>query len=130
MQEKVYEKYGVLNSQQYPAIALKAAKSSNISFILKHWRTNEEIVCVGSYEKKVVEYLNNHNVDYFWQPKTFKIKNGKTFRPDLYLIAKDMWIEIKGYFRKDALEKWNWFHQEHPNSELWDYNKLKELKIL
>ncbi|KKM14938.1 hypothetical protein LCGC14_1701060, partial [marine sediment metagenome] len=27
-------------------------------------------------------------------------------------------------------EKWEWFHKEHPNSELWDKKKLKEMKII
>ena len=56
--------------------------------------------------------------------------NGKTYRPDLYLPDSDVWIEIKGYFRKDAKIKWDWFHKEHPNSELWNEEKLKEMKIL
>jgi len=45
-------------------------------------------------------------------------------------VEKKKWIEIKGYFRKDAKKKWNWFHKEYPNSELWDKNKLKEMGLL
>ena len=52
------------------------------------------------------------------------------YRPDLYLPEGRLWVEIKGYFRKDAQEKWDWFHREHPNSELWDNKKLKEMEIL
>lgn len=40
------------------------------------------------------------------------------------------WAEIKGYFWDDAKEKWKWFNEEKPNSELWDKNKLKEMRIL
>jgi hypothetical protein len=56
--------------------------------------------------------------------------NGKTYRPDLYLIDQGVWIEIKGYFRKDAQEKWDWFKSQFPNAELWDKKKLKEMRIL
>ena len=57
--------------------------------------------------------------------------NGKTFRPDCYLIGKRKpWIEIKGYFRQKNKEKWDWFHKKYPNSELWDKKKLKEMKII
>jgi hypothetical protein len=28
------------------------------------------------------------------------------------------------------MEKFNWFKSEHPNTELWDEKKLKELGIL
>jgi len=69
-------------------------------------------------------------IDYNWQPQIFTMPNGKTYRPDLYLPDSDVWIEIKGYFRKDAKIKWDWFHKEHPNSELWNEEKLKEMKIL
>jgi hypothetical protein len=47
-----------------------------------------------------------------------------------HYTEKYVWeYEIKGYFWKDALEKWSWFHQNYPNSELWDKNKLKQLNI-
>jgi hypothetical protein len=32
--------------------------------------------------------------------------------------------------REDAKEKWEWFHSNYPNSELWNESKLKEMKIL
>ena len=123
-------KYGVESPMQNPEIALKVAKAQNNSFILTHWYSHEEIVCVASYEKKTVEYFNKNKIDYNWQVQTFLMPNGKTFRPDCYLPDENKWIEIKGYFREDAQEKWEWFHKEYPNSELWDKKKLKEMKIL
>jgi hypothetical protein len=124
------EKYGASNPQQNPEVAFKVAKSVTNSCILRHWFSQEEVVCVGSYEKKTVEYFNHNRIDYLWQPQIFTMPNGKTYRPDCYLPDQDLWIEIKGYFRKDALEKWEWFQSEYPNSELWDKKRLKELKIL
>ena len=110
---------------------LEAAKKLNNSYILYHWKTGRELVCVASYEKAVVEYFNANKINFRWQSKTFILPDGKhTFRPDLYLFSTKKWIEIKGFFRDDAEEKWNWFHKEHPNSELWDKTKLKSLGIL
>lgn len=109
---------------------IKQALSSNFSYTLYHWKTGEEIICLASYEKKVVEYLNKHKINFRWQSKAFIMPNGKTYRPDLYLFSTKQWIEIKGFFRKDAEEKWNWFHTEHPNSELWNKEKLVGLNIL
>jgi hypothetical protein len=43
-------------------IMLKIAKSSNFRYILQHWKTSKDVVCVGSYEKSVVEYLNNNKM--------------------------------------------------------------------
>ena len=110
---------------------LKAAKSSNNSHILSHWKTGEELVCVASYEKAVVEYLNKNKINFRWQPKTFKMPDGRTYRPDLYIHSTKSWIEIKGYFRDDAKEKWDWFHNNiKPNSELWDKAKLKQIGLI
>ena len=128
-------RYGVTVPCKNHDIATKSARNQTRSIKLTHWLTGGEIVCVGSYEVKVVEYLNANRIEYLWQPQTFKMPsndNGraKTYRPDLYLADQDTWVEIKGYFRKDAQEKWEWFHSNYTNSELWDKSKLKELGIL
>ena len=101
-----------------------------------HWRTKENLICTGLWEKNVVRYLNYNEINYEWQSKKFKTpiltKMGKnsTYCPDLFLTDKNIWVEIKGIFLKKISEqKWNWFHKEFPNSELWDGKKLKELKI-
>ena len=97
---------------------------------LIHWKNQEIVSCLGSYEVKVVKFFNKYKIDYLWQPRTFTMPNGKTYRPDLYLPVENKWIEIKGYFYDDAFDKWTWFHKEYPNSELWNTQKLKEMKIL
>jgi hypothetical protein len=129
--KKVYlEKYGVAAPSQNKEIALKQAKSVNYSFIKYHWKTNEELVCQGSYEVKTVNYLNENQIEFEWQPRVFKMPNGKTYRPDLYLVDENKWIEIKGYMRKDAQEKWDWFKTQFPGAELWNKEKLKHMGIL
>ncbi len=126
-----FSKYGCLNPMQNHVIALKSAKKVNHPELHYHWLTGEEIWTQGSYESSTIYDLNNRRINYLWQPKTFTLANGKTYRPDLYLIDEDKWVEIKGYFRKDALEKWTEFHEKIcPNSELWDGPKLKEFKII
>lgn len=130
------KKYGVEYAIQNKEVSLKQAKSLNNSYILYHWKTNEEIVCIGTWEKKVVDFLNINKIEFLWQANNFttplitKTGKNRTYRPDLYLIKEDKWIEIKGYFRNNAEEKWNWFNKEYPNSELWNKYKLKEMGIL
>ena len=115
---------------------LQRAKSQTNSYILYHWKTGEELICQASYEKKVVEYLNINKINFRWQPKTFTTtiftskSKAKTYRPDLYLFSTKKWIEIKGYFREHNKVKWDWFHKEHKNSELWNKEKLHQLGIL
>ncbi len=123
------DKYGVENGSQNTEIALKI-KSSNISTIKYHWKSGKEIVCQGGYESKVVDHFNANQTDFHWQPKTFTMPNGKTYRPDAYLPEQDLWIEIKGYMRPDAQIKWDWFKSEHPTAELWDQKRLKKMRIL
>lgn len=124
------KRYGVEYTSQNMEIAIRIAKSQTKSAIKTHWRTNQDLVCQASWEPKIIDYLNINKINYLWQPQIFKIPNGKTYRPDLYLEDEDKWVEIKGYFRKDALEKWDWFQSQYPNSELWDKKKLKEMGIL
>jgi predicted RNA-binding Zn-ribbon protein involved in translation (DUF1610 family) len=124
------EKYGFACPLQNEEVALKHARSQNNSFILTHWKTGEEVVCIASYEKAAVEYFNKNKIDFHWQPKVFKMPNGKTYRPDCYLPDRDLWVEIKGHKREKNMVKWQWFQSEHPNSELWDKQKLRSLKIL
>lgn len=111
-------------------ISDKQIKKVNRIFILKHWFSQEEILCKGTWEKQVVEWLNRNKIDYNFHPQCFYVNENSRYTPDLYLPDRDLWVEIKGYFRKDAEEKWNWFHKEYPNSELWDKKKLKEMGIL
>jgi hypothetical protein len=125
------ERYGVEYISQNREIALKQAKKLNKSELHYHWLTGEEIWTQGSYEPAVIYYLTVNKINYLWQPEVIKLSTGKTYRPDLYLVEEDKWIEIKGYFRKDALEKWEEFHNKiKTNSELWDKEKLKSLSIL
>jgi hypothetical protein len=124
------KKYGAEHHMHNKEIALKVAKSQNHSIMKNHWKTSEELICVGSYESKVIDYLNSNKIDFEWQPKIFQL-TGTTYRPDLYLSDTDLWIEIKGYSRPDFIIKWNEFHQTIcPNSEIWDTKKLKEIGVL
>ena len=129
------QKYGCENPSQSKEIYSKIVKSYKRSHIFKHWKTNELIGAVGSYEKACVEHWNKNKIDFQWQVRfetPFFTKTGKKsfYFIDAYLPEKDVFIEIKGYMRERSKLKWEWFHEKHHNSELWDLKKLKELKIL
>jgi hypothetical protein len=130
LKETVQNKYGVDNIMKNPEIAKKNVLSLCKSITLKHWLTNSDLVCVGSYEIAVVNYFNANQINFHWQHETFTMPDGRTYRPDAYLMNENKWIEIKGYFRKDAEEKWDWFHSQHKNSELWTEEVLKQKGIL
>ena len=123
-------RFGVEYPMHSKEIQDKVAKSSNNSGIVLHWKTKEGLVWRASYEKKTLIYFNEIKKEFLWQPQIFTLPDGRTYRPDLYLIDQNLWVEIKGYMRKDAQEKWDWFYENYPNSELWNEKKLKELGIL
>lgn len=124
------ERYGVNMPSQKLEFARKAARNSTMTTMIPHWKTKEKLACTASYEVAVVRYFNKNKINFDWQPKAFQMPGERTYTPDCYLPDEDLWIEIKGYFRKDAKEKWDWFQSEHSNSELWNEVVLKEKKIL
>ena len=130
------ERYGHPYPNQNLQFLKKSAQNQSNKILKNHWLSGDELICVGSYEAKVVDYLNRNKIGFEWQPQTFqtpfKTKRGTivTYHPDLYLINTNVWVEIKGYMREDAQEKWDWFHKEYPNSELWNLKQLKNMGIL
>lgn len=124
------ERYGAENPMQNVEVRLRSARSANSITEMNHWKTNEIVYCQGGYEVKVVDYLNKNKIDYKSQPDPFFMPDGRSYTLDFYLPEENKYIEVKGYFYDDALEKWEWFHETHPNSELWNEKKLKELGIL
>jgi len=134
IKEKIKETNLKNHGCEYPTqnknIALKGALAQNNSGIIKHWKTGEECIWTASYEEAVLLDRNKKQIEFLWQPEVFKMPDGHTYRPDMYLVKEKIWVEIKGYKRKEAMEKFNWFKKEHPNTELWDKKKLIELGIL
>jgi hypothetical protein len=39
-------------------------------------------------------------------------------------------LRLNGREYEVGMKKWEWFHKEHSNSELWNEKKLKEFGIL
>ena len=123
------KKYGVENPSQVKKIQDKVAKSMNSSSTLNHWKTNEEIFCVGKYEYYVVQYLNNNKIDFIWKPLDYVCSNGRHYFVDMYLPEKNIYVEIKGRFFSDAKLKWDEFTKSYPNSELWSKKELAAIGI-
>lgn len=138
MEETNLRKYGVKYVAQVAEFALRAADKQRKIVQRAHWKTNEKLLCQGGWETAVVDFLNFKRIEFLWQPKVFDIPldimrtpkgNQVTYRPDLFLIEDDLWVEIKGYFREDAMRKWSWFSESYPNSKLWDFSILKNLGV-
>lgn len=126
-------RYGVENPLQNIEIFKKVQRSRRNTQLLQHWKTNENLICTASYEYAFVVWCNLNQIDFDWQIP-HKMPDGRTYIIDAFIKTGSFagnWIEIKGWKNKNSIKKWIWFHQENPNnSQLWDKQKLEELKIL
>ena len=54
----------------------------------------------------------------YYEPKSFRLSNGKTYRPDFFIKELNLWIEVKGRWLKEAKEKFEMFISEYPEIEI------------
>lgn len=124
------ERYGVRKPTQHKPFLLKAAKNLNKSVKLSHWKTGEELSCTSSYEYAVVSELNKQQIDFDWQIPFDLIIDNKSYvyYIDLYLKDRNIYVEIKGFFRDGNLsqKKWEIFHEKYKNSEIWFLDEVKK----
>jgi len=64
----------------------------------------------SSWEVVYAKYLDKQGIKWQYEPKAFDLGNC-TYRPDFYLSETDTYIEIKGFWRKDALKKFRLFQK-------------------
>lgn len=128
--ETSLETFGVSHPMQCDEIFLKCLRSNRKHFKSIHWRTCQQLNCLNNWELAFVEWCNTNKEDFLWQPKAFKMPNGRTYRPDAYLPARDLWIDIKGYYPEASRVKCEWFKSIMPNFELWFKADLERLGIL
>ena len=67
----------------------------------------------STYETRFAIALDKQNIDWIYEPKCFEIGLNRTYLPDFYLPTYDLYIEVKGWWRDDALEKFQIFLQQH-----------------
>jgi hypothetical protein len=125
IKETIRNRYGVDYAMQNVEIFQRSQRSGRDVWRLRHWQTGEEVIARGGYEHFVFSYLNRNRISYQTQIP-FDTPHGRYFC-DLYLPELDVYVEVKGFFRQDARQKWEWFTSHHTNAELWGRDKLKSL---
>ena len=91
----------------------------------------KQIYMRSSYEIAYAKWLDKNSVNWIYEPKAFRlIIKGKeaTYTPDFYLPDINKYIEIKGYWRDDAKEKFLEFKKQYPRVDLIVLNKEKLLE--
>jgi len=104
--------------------------------IIKYLKDDKIIYFRSTWELKTAEYFNKNNI--IWEYEKIKIEfilnsNEVTYTPDFYLPETNTVIEVKGYWRDDAYDKYQYFIENYSNEyniELWNKDKLRQLKII
>lgn len=89
--------------------------------IFPHKTPLQDLLLMHRWDRKYAQYLDSINEPYLYEPKYFDIKldNRETsYTPDFYIPNKDLYIEIKGYWRDDAKDKYNEFKKQYPNIKI------------
>ena len=104
---------GILNPWFGKTILIKFCKYNKVWF-------------KSSWEANFAKWCDGSGIEWKYEPKAFKLElNNKTthYTPDFYLPEFDLWIEVKGYWRKDAFEKYQQFQKEYKNINIELFNK-------
>lgn len=96
---------------------------------------NKTIWLRSSWEVKFAKYLDDNNIVWEYEHKAFEIvvnNTDCTYSPDFYLVEQNKYIEIKGYWRDDAIDKHLTFLKTYPSIdiEVYDKDKLKKLGVI
>lgn len=78
--------------------------------------SNGMVKVKSGYEERTIILLDLLGVKWYYEPRSFFLeKMNKVYVPDFYVEDLDLWIEVKGYWYKDAKEKWDTFLEEYPD---------------
>jgi hypothetical protein len=120
----------IIKRNHDPELILKRMKSASDSSIKIHWKDNSELICKGGWEPRIIDYLNSNKVNYKWQVP-FKLLDTRTYIVDFFDEDRNIYVEIKGWWRDDAKEKYDLFKSTYPNliCEVWGKKELQERNI-
>ena len=71
---------------------------------------------------RIYKYLG-YKIEY--EPKSFKLSDGRTYRPDFYIKELNLWIEVKGCWLKDAKSRFDLFQLDYPEINIQVIDPLK-----
>lgn len=83
----------------------------------KWWfnKNGKRIRMRSGYEIMFAEILERRGVEWVYEPKIFKLKDGMRYKPDFFLPKTKEWFEVKGYFTEKAKAKVEEFGRQGNN---------------
>ena len=73
----------------------------------------KDIKLRSSWELAFAQYLDSKGYTWKHEPETFQTLHG-FYTPDFWVEELGSYVEVKGYFRKDAKQKFDDFSKTHP----------------
>lgn len=77
-----------------------------------------QVVLKSSFERDFAAYLDQQGFSWSYEEKRYVLSTleGSVYIPDFYVKDIDIIVEVKGYFWKDAKNKWDAFVREYPST--------------
>lgn len=69
----------------------------------------------STYETRFAVAMNQMNVEWKYEPRWFELPGNKLYLPDFFIPSLDLYVEIKGWWRDDAKEKFDSFRVTYPH---------------
>jgi hypothetical protein len=85
--------------------SLKKYKTWNYWYFFDE--NNVKHSCRSSLEALYLMHLRSSNIGFQYEPTTFDLSNGCKYTPDVYLVAEDFYVEVKGHKRVDKRQDYN-----------------------
>jgi predicted nuclease of restriction endonuclease-like RecB superfamily len=78
------------------------------------------------WEVTYAKYLDKNKIKWVYETVTFDLGES-TYTPDFYLPKTDMFVEIKGFWRPEAKEKFKLFKKLYPYIKIKVIEDIKSL---
>ncbi len=103
---------------------------TKIKILHGKWQNIENIRMRSTYELRFATFLKSKNLNFQYEPKPFELKSGALYTPDFWIESLNLFVEVKGWWRDDAKEKFYSFIEEYKeyNHSLIMLDQLKKLE--
>lgn len=92
----------------------------------------KNIMFRSTWEAFFAKFLDKFNLTWKYEPKRFEFKLlDKTYLPDFFVEEWNCYVEIKGRYTQDCINKIDCFYQEYPDENLIvidDWETIKQIK--
>lgn len=94
------------------------------------YRKDLKIFVRSKWEANIIRIFKFLGFNIQYEPQSFRLSDGTTYRPDLYIHETGELVEIKGCWLKNAKKKIKMFKREYPKIKFEIIDKIKYKQYL